>query len=105
MRSRMAAAVPLIFLTGCTQQIPSARPVLIGKAPSIKIALACDHPPQCRVVTHDLSSRGVVAYVLSDGGDPKAGIAMAREVHGTLDHPSIPPHGDSQEELFTFGQA
>jgi hypothetical protein len=101
----MTAAAPLIFLTGCTQQIPSIHPVLISKAPSIEIAVACDHAPQCRVVIHNFSSRGVVAYVLSDGGDPKAGIAMESEADGTLDHPSIPPGGDSHQELFTFSQA
>jgi hypothetical protein len=105
MRIRIAAAAPLILLTGCTQQIPSAQPILISKAPSIKIALACDHVPQCRVVMHNLSSRGVVAYVLSDGGDPETEIATTSELDGTPGHPAIPPGGDSHQGLFTSGQA
>jgi hypothetical protein len=52
---------------------------------------------------HNLSSRGVVAYVLDGGGDSK-GIAISREIYSTVDHPSITPRGDSQKELFTFAQ-
>ena len=118
MRVRVVAAALLVmFLMGCTERKRLAHPALSSKVPSIQIALAHDDsrsPPSlfhdqetqyCSVMLHNLSSRGVVAFVLSDGEDPLAGIAWSRETRGTRDHPAIRPRGDSQKELFTFGQA
>jgi hypothetical protein len=115
MRIWIVAAI-LILMTGCSRQRPLAHPALTSNVPSIKIALANDdvefHPvvfedhetQYCSVVMHNVSSRGVVAYVLSDGGDPVAGIASSREIRGTGDHPSLAPLSYSRKELFTFGQ-
>jgi hypothetical protein len=65
-----------------------------------------DHETQyCSVVIHNLSSLGVVAYVLVDGEDPKEGIASSREIYGTAGRPVVAARGDSPKELFTFGQA
>src|SRR5271156_4010018 len=104
----VAAALSAMLPMGCTQQ---THPELVSNVPSIRIALAGDdglgdlETPHCSVVMHNLSSRGVIAYVLDDGGDSKGGIAMSREACSTVDHPLIAPRSDSQKELFTFGQA
>jgi len=97
---------------------PPAHPALVSKAPSIQIAIASDDntasdprafggpdTQSCAVVLHNVSSRGVVAYVLSDSGDPKAGIAMSRESRGAPGRPVIASQGDSRKEFFTFGRA
>jgi hypothetical protein len=95
-----------------------AHPALVSKTPSIGIAFAADDnlasdlrrfgspdTQTCEVVLHNLSSRGVVAYVLSDGGDPTARVAMSRESRGSRSHPVIAPQGDSRKESFTFDLA
>jgi hypothetical protein len=92
---------------------PLAHPTLVSKAPSIKIAVAgadvmgpgpsASDTQSCAVVLHNVSSRAVIAYVLSDGGHPKAGFATSRESHGSPNRPVIAPQGDSRGELFTFG--
>ena len=97
---------------------PPAHPALISKVPSIEIALASEDDlasdpgafggpdtQSCMVVLHNVSSRGVVAYILSDGGDPIAGSAMLHESHGTPGRPVIAAHGDSRKVLFAFGRA
>jgi hypothetical protein len=109
MRVWMITAMLVVFLIGCTRH-----PALISRVPSIEIALgdagaftvlSRDHDARhIGVLLHNVSSRGVVAYVLSDDGDPEGGIAWSREKRGTRGHPSIAPRCDSREELFKFGE-
>jgi hypothetical protein len=73
MRIRTVGVALLAMLPmGCSQQIPSAHPILISHARSIVIVLAREdarfHPtfdgPEtqyCAVVVHNVSSRGVIA--------------------------------------------
>ena len=90
----------------------TAHPTLTSKVPSIQIAIT-EHgiphfgdadTPSCSVVLHNMSSLGVVAYVLSNGGDPKTG-ASGQESFGAYGGPVIDPQKDSRPLLFTFGHA
>jgi hypothetical protein len=92
----------------------SAHPALISNVPSLQITLA-DPDIQsymmplgmdsCTVVLHNLSTRGVVAYILSDGADPRQGIAWSTEATGSYGNPAIAPHGVSRNEHITFDNA
>ena len=87
---------------------PTAHPALNTKVSSIQIAIAGDdtlrqpdidgETPSCRVKLHNLSSRGVVAYVLGGG----EGTIESFDSYGKA---VIDPGKDSRAQLFSFGRA
>ena len=91
---------------------PPARPALISKVPSLQIALA-DPDTQsyiagadsCNVILHNLSTRGVVAYVLGEGGDPKTGVTSSTESFNSYGQPVIDPEKSSHPQVITFGRS
>jgi hypothetical protein len=86
----------------------TAHPALISKVPSIQIAITeqgIPHfgdadTPSCSVILHNLSTRGVLAYYLSEGPDT-GGQGILPSYAG----PAIDPGKDSRPLLFTFGHA
>jgi hypothetical protein len=59
----------------------------------------------CTVILHNASARGVVAYVVEDGGDSREGVASSRESFNFRGQPVIPPNGESQKLNFSFGHS
>lgn len=94
----------------------AAHPTLTSKVPSLEITFAKHDDIEaqmvagggdlqfCTEVLHNRSSRGVVAYVLGDGVDPRIGVEGGSERANFRGHPVIAPNGDSRKELITFSR-
>jgi len=84
---------------------PSAHPELISKVPSVQITLTDDPQPymampgtgSCSVVLHNLSSHGVMAWILRYG-------TGSTETIGSYDRPALAPHGVSRNQRIIFGR-
>jgi hypothetical protein len=92
-----------------------ARPTLTSKVPSIEISLddgddmesrmaAAGDGRSCAVVLRNVSSHGVLAYVLDEGGDPQSGTAWSTGSRSSFGKALIAP-GAVHRQIVSFGRS
>jgi hypothetical protein len=105
---------PMILKIVKAAPLVHAKPALVSRAPSVEIAFAGDDiqaymvgadrgTQSCTVILRNLSSHGVVAYILQEGEDPKAGISRSQQRSNFFGKPVIPPGAQSETVVITFG--